>query len=74
MVAADLLHELVLGHGLGRVVDMEALRLERPDGLLADVLEEQQPQVLVVYWVEDLGLADGVTDGHAVLAAAVCER
>lgn len=68
MVAANLLDELVLGHGLGRVVHMEALRLERTDSLLANVLEQQQPEVLVVYGVEDLGLADRETNSHRVLS------
>lgn len=51
---------------------MEALCLERLDGLLADVLEEEEAQVVVVDGVKHLGGADGrgrerVSAVHAVV-------
>lgn len=69
VVRADLFDQLVFGHGLGRVVNVEALCLEGPDGLLADVLEQQQAQVLVFRGVEGARLADGKAYGHGVLSA-----
>ena len=61
--------ELILGHGLGRVVDVKAMGLESLDGLLADVFEEQKTQVFVVHGVEDLGLANSKADGHGVFSS-----
>ena len=48
MVLADLLYKLVLRHGFGMVIDMEALCLKSLDGLLADVLENEQLKVFIV--------------------------
>ena len=41
MVLADLLYKLVLRHGFGIVIDMEALGLESFDGFLANVLKNE---------------------------------
>ena len=47
MVLADLVDELVLGHGLCGVVDVPALGAEGLDGLLADVLEQEETKILL---------------------------
>ena len=59
MVRANLLYEFILRHGLGRMVDMEALRAESLDGLLADVFKEKEPKILVVYGVQNFGQTNG---------------
>ena len=41
---------------------MEALCTESLDGLLADVLEQEETKILIVYGVEGLGLADRIDD------------
>ena len=71
VVLGDLLEELLLRHCLGVVIDMEALGAETLDGLLGDVLEEEQAQVLVLYRVEDLWLphVPGGGLGHALVQA-----
>ena len=73
MVGADLLDELILGHGLGRVVDVKAMGLESLDGLLADVFEDEEPEVFVVYGMKDLGLANGKVDGVLAKQHAIVE-
>ena len=73
MVRADLLYEFILRHGLGRMVDMEALRAESLDGLLTDVFKEKEPKILVVYGVQNLGQTNGrevegvLAGDHAVM-------
>lgn len=42
------------------MIDMEALGSEVTDSLLADVFQEEEPQVLVVGGVEYLWLSDGI--------------
>jgi hypothetical protein len=49
------------------VIDMEALGSEIQDSLWADVFEEEEPQVLVVYGVEYPWLSDGV-EGYEGIA------
>jgi hypothetical protein len=63
VVVGDDGDELVVGHCLFVVVDLEALGLERPDGILADVLEQKQPQVVVVDGVQHLWLTDAPRPG-----------
>ena len=58
MVLVDLFHELILGHGLCRVIYMPALILESSDSLRTDILKEEELEVLVVYGVKDLWSAD----------------
>jgi hypothetical protein len=58
VVVANDRDELVLVHGLLVVVDAEPLGLKGLDGLLVDVLEDEEPEVIVVNRVQDLGLAD----------------
>ena len=53
MVLVDLFHELVFGHGLGRVIYMPALILESSDSLRADILKEEQFKVLVIHRMKD---------------------
>ena len=73
MVRADLLYEFILRHGLGRMVDMEALGTEGRDGFLADVFEDEEPEVFVVYGMKDLGLANGKVDGVLAKQHAIVE-
>ena len=73
MVGTNLGYELVLGHGLGRMVDMEALGTEGRDGFLADVFEDEEPEVFVVYGMKDLGLANGKVDGVLAKQHAIVE-
>lgn len=74
MVRADFFDEFVLGHVLGVMVDVPALGAEGLDGPLADVLEDEKTEVLIVDGVEDLGLSDGECGDHGFLAAeAVAE-
>ena len=63
VICADFLDKLVLRHGLGRVVYVEALRAEGLDGLLADVLKEKETEVLIVDGMESLRLTNGKVEG-----------
>jgi hypothetical protein len=58
MVRADLLDELVLVQSFGKMIDVVSLASERGDGFLADIFEDQQPQVLVLERVKGLWGAD----------------
>ena len=53
MVGWDFLDELVLAQGPGVVVDMEAQGPESSDGLLADVLEDEETDAAVLDWLEE---------------------
>lgn len=55
VVGANFLDELLLRQRLGVMVDMESLRLECPHGFLADVFEDQELQVFILDWVQNLG-------------------
>lgn len=68
MVVWDFLDELVLRHGLSRVVDSEALSLERLDGILTDIFKEKKPEMFVVYRMKNSWLANARRSGKGVLA------
>ena len=68
VILADFLDELVFRHGLGGMVDVPALGAECLDCLLADVLDEEDAQVLVVDGVQDPWHANG-PDSHRFLAS-----
>jgi len=67
VILANFLDELVLRQSLGMVIDVEALGLKGDNGILTDVLKEQEAQVLVFDRMKDLRLADRgvVTEGSA---------
>ena len=58
MVVADDGEQLVFRKGLCVVVNLEAVVAESLDRVLADVLENQQLELLVVERVEDTGLTN----------------
>jgi hypothetical protein len=74
MVLADLLEELVFGPGLGVVVDLEALLLERLHGALADIFEKEQAEFTSCEraehaWLDDVVVGVDRVDRMLALAA-----
>ena len=55
------------------MVDMEALRTKGGDGFLADIFEDQQPQVLVLERVEGLRGSDARGFGSASTSIEIVE-
>ena len=55
MVGANFLDQLIFRHSLGVMVDIVTLGTEELDGLLGDILENEETKALVVDGVEDLG-------------------
>lgn len=70
MVLVDLLHKLVFGHSLGRMIYTPALVLESSDSLRADILKKEELKILVVHWVKDFWS----TDVHGCANAPPLER
>jgi len=65
VICANLADKLVLGHGFGIVVNMPSLFSELGDGIETDVLQNQEPEVLVFEGVEDFWLANCIRHGVA---------
>lgn len=69
MVSVDLLHKLVLGHSLGRVIYLPALILEGLNSLRADIFKEKELKAFVFHRMKDFWL----TDVHGGATAPVPE-
>ena len=74
MVRPDLLDELVLGECFCKMIYMKALSLQGLNCLLADVFEQQEFEVLIVYGMEDSWLAYNViTNGDGIFAKSIMQ-
>ena len=74
VVLVDLLHKLILGHSLCRVIYMPALVLESFDSLWADIFKEEELKVLVFHRVKDFWLTDVYSCATALLSEPTVEK
>lgn len=71
MVLGNFGYELVFSHGFGEVIYAETLCCEDGHGFLADILQDQELQALIVYRMEDFGVSNIVATAEVDRDATV---
>jgi len=61
MVVGDFLYQLVFRHSFGVVINMESLRGKSRNSFLADVLQNQELQVIIIDGMKDLWYPDVIS-------------